>query len=274
MVNFVGPEVALVGKTWGMPPLLMNTEILSDTSEDLIEFAGRTCYQSFDKPNEKTRKNKDYIQNIIKQKHFSVLEHASASFYITGVSRAFTHELVRHRHLSFSQLSQRFVDESDLNVILPPLMREDMKSHEGLEQLSYAMDAEYVEAYKTAVSLLEDTGAPRKQVREAARAFLPNMTETRIVVTGNFRAWREFLEKRLSPAADAEMQEVAHLILKELMSIAPSVFEDINDEFSKDEEVEEPSSSFTGQEQEPLSELLNVWEEFLSQLTSQEKSSS
>lgn len=279
MVNFVEPNVELVGKTVGMPPFhLMETDDFSDTTEDLIEFAGRTCYQSFDKPNEKTRKNKDYIQNIIKQKHFSVLEHASASFYITGVSRAFTHELIRHRHLSYSQMSQRYVDESDLNLVLPPLLRDFLEEHEdrgAVEELTYALEATYAGEYQATVELLsEKTDASRKQVREAARAFLPNMAETRIVVTGNFRAWREFLEKRLSPAADAEMQEVAHLILKKLMVVAPSVFEDVNKEFSKDEEVEEPSSSSTGQEQEPLNELFNIWEEFLSQIISEEKSSS
>lgn len=279
MVNFVKPEVELVGKTLGMPPILMDVDDRSDNSEDLIEFAGRNCYQSFDKPNEKTRKNKDYIQNIIKQKHFSVLEHSSASFYITGVSRAFTHELIRHRHLSYSQMSQRYVDESDLNLVLPPLLRDFLEEHEdrgAVQVLTYALEATYAGEYQATVELLsEKTDASRKQVREAARAFLPNMAETRIVVTGNFRAWREFLEKRLSPAADAEMQEVARLILDALMGIAPSVFEDIHTELYKDEEeVEERSSSSTGQEQEPLNELLNVWEEFLSQIISEEKSSS
>ena len=280
MVNFVEPNVELVGETVGFPPIgLMNVDVPSEPAEDLIEFAGRNCYQSFDKPNEKTRKNKDYIQNIIKQKHFSVLEHASASFYITGVSRAFTHELIRHRHLSFSQLSQRYVDESDLNLVLPPLLRDFLEEHgnqEAVQAFAYSMEAAYAEEYQATVTLLsEKTDASRKQVREAARAFLPNMTETRIVVTGNFRAWREFLEKRLSPAADAEMQEVARLILDALMYIAPSVFEDIHTELYKDdEEVEEPSSSSIGQEPEPLNELLNVWEEFLSQITSEEKSSS
>lgn len=279
MVNFVEPNVEVVGETvCTIPTGLMDVDPLSSTAEDLIEFAGRNCYQSFDKPNEKTRKNKDYIQNIIKQKHFSVLEHASASFYITGVSRAFTHELIRHRHLSYSQLSQRFVDESDLNLVLPPLVRDVLEEYgdrEADKELAYSLEAMYTEEYTSAVELLsEKTDASRKQVREAARAFLPNMAETRIVVTGNFRAWREFLEKRLSPAADAEMQEVARLILDELMVIAPSVFEDIHAELYKEEEVEEQSSSYTGQEQELRNELLNVWEEFLSQLTSPEKSSS
>ena len=70
--------------------------------DTLAEFAGRSCYQAWSKPNPATRANKDYLANIIRQQHTSVLEHASASFYITGVSRAFLCELTRHRHLSFS----------------------------------------------------------------------------------------------------------------------------------------------------------------------------
>src|SRR5690606_13467825 len=91
----------------------MDLDFESMDAEDLIEFAGRSCFQSFNKPNPATRANKDYIANIIAQGHHSVLEHASATFYIEGVSRALTHELIRHRHLSFSELSQRFVNVED-----------------------------------------------------------------------------------------------------------------------------------------------------------------
>src|SRR5690606_4189981 len=90
----------------------------------LAEFAGRACYQSFHKPNPKTAANHDYLRNILDQGHYSVLEHASATFYVTGVSRAFTHELVRHRHLSFSELSQRFVNVEDVELVEPPATRE------------------------------------------------------------------------------------------------------------------------------------------------------
>src|SRR5690554_948865 len=77
---------------------------VSTDSDLLAEFAGRSCYQSFHKPNPKTEANHDYLRNILNQGHFSVLEHASATFYVTGVSRALTHELIRHRHLSYSEL--------------------------------------------------------------------------------------------------------------------------------------------------------------------------
>lgn len=184
--------------------------------DHLAEFAGRSCYQAWNRPNPATAENKDYLANIIRQQHTSVLEHASASFYITGVSRAFLAEITRHRHLSFSVQSQRFVDESDANIVLPPAIRD----HGGEGELGdAAQDAAAV--YKRLVASLQDSGLPRKQAREAARAVLPNMTEVRMVVSGNLRAWRDVLTRRLAPAADAEMQEVCNLICSELEQIAP-----------------------------------------------------
>lgn len=223
------PEVQLVASTFTEMNSLeehMDLDITSTSAEDISEFAGRACYQSFHKPNPDTKHNRDYIKNIIEQGHESVLEHGSASFYITGVSRSFTHELIRHRHLSFSQQSQRFVDEAESSFVVPPAL-------EGLVQNSPAGQAfkqavvTAQSAYADIVSELQEQGLPRKQAREAARAVLPNCQETRIVVTGNHRAWREFLWKRLAPGADAEIRKVAGMILGELHYLAPSVYADI-----------------------------------------------
>ena len=200
-------------------------------AEHLIEFAGRACYQSFHRPNPATADIGNYLRRtLFEQGHWSIAEHASATFYITGVSRAFTHELIRHRHLSFSQLSQRFVDESNGNIVLPPAVRsvfnDSREQDYDSPMVDALMDADIVsqEAYEAIVHELDDAGLPRKQAREAARAALLNMQETRIVVTGNMRAWQEFLSKRLDPAADAEMQEVAGLIRDELHEVAPNIF--------------------------------------------------
>ena len=193
----------------------------SNKAEYLTEFAGRACYQSFHRPNPETAKTENYIQRtLFEQGHWSIAEHASVTFYITGVSRAFTHELIRHRHLSYSQLSQRFVNEEDTSYVVPPAMREDAELRMSLDidlegSLSY---------YNDAVMDLLDEGLTRKQAREAARAFLPNMVETRIVVTGNLRAWHEFCARRMQPDADAEMQQVAGMIYKELGEYAPTIF--------------------------------------------------
>lgn len=191
--------------------------------DDLAEFAGRACYQSFHKPNPATASNKDYLANILRQAHESVLEHASATFYITGISRALTHELIRHRHLSYSELSQRFVNVEDAAIVIPPAARE-VPDAEG--QLGFVHPYNQA-AYRIVVDDLTQAGLPRKQAREAARAAMPNMLETRIVVTGNMRAWRDVVKKRYTDAADAEIREVAGMILDELRKIAPNSFQDI-----------------------------------------------
>lgn len=211
----------------------------SSKAEYLTEFAGRACYQSFHRPNPATAKTEDYIQRtLFEQGHWSIAEHASVTFYITGVSRAFTHELIRHRHLSYSQMSQRFVDESDLEVVLPPALEDvygnDVKS---MVDVDYVIDAAQ-ESYQSLVDTLLNRGLTRKQAREAARAVLPNATETKIVVTGNLRAWHEFCERRMQPDADAEMQKVATMIYEELRTYAPTIFPDKDEEPSEGDAAE------------------------------------
>lgn len=205
----------------------------STNAEDLTEFAGRSCYQSFDRPNPNTERPHDYIMNIIKQKHFSVLEHASATFYIQGVSRNLTHELIRHRHLSFSQLSQRFCDESERDFVMPLALNGfDIDTDQS------NIVSESNRMYKEVFDLLTEFGYKRKQAREAARYFLLSGTETKIVVTGNHRAWREFLDKRLSPHADREIRALAEHILALLHPLAPSMYEEyFDDPMSYSEEV-------------------------------------
>ena len=207
-------------------------------AQQLTEFSGRACYQSFHKPNPATAKNTGYITRTLhEQKHFSIAEHATATFYITGVSRALTHELIRHRHLSYSQLSQRFVDEADASIVIPPAAKkseaevvyDSEEFHDDLKgSLPKALEwwaEEAVWNYKDLVSALTVEGLPRKQAREAARAVLPNMIETKIVVTGNLRAWYEVIDRRIQPDADAEIQQLSRMLLKQLLTIAPDVFE-------------------------------------------------
>lgn len=202
-----------------------NDQTLYEGDSDLLaEFAGRACYESWNKPNPATATNNGYLANILAQQHFSVLEHASATFYILGVSRSLTHELVRHRHLSFSQRSQRYVDESMSDVVVPPAVREHPKHIRDI-LLHQATQSRY--AYETMVMHLVNAGLSRKEARQAARSVLPNATSTNIVVTGNMRAWREVIAKRNHPAADAEIQELAKAILLILRVIAPNTFQDM-----------------------------------------------
>ena len=192
-------------------------------ADELAEFAGRSCYTSWKRPNPATATNEGYIANILNQGHFSVLEHASATFYVQGVSRALTHELIRHRHLSYSQLSQRFVNESGREPVVPPAIEGDPMAEDYLRS-AYAFAEEY---YGHLVDHLLAKGLPRKQAREAARAVLPNAQPTSLVVTGNMRAWRDVIAKRIDPAADAEIQEFAGKVLEHLKAVAPNSFQDM-----------------------------------------------
>lgn len=251
-MTFVKPRVTMIAQTVPSAPshILQGNEIAaaewldpqpgSSKAEYITEFAGRACYQSFDRPNPATAKTEDYIQRtLFDQGHWSIAEHASVTFYITGVSRAFTHELIRHRHLSYSQLSQRFVDESDLSLVTPPAL-EDLYDNDTsvTADFDYATEAAQ-ESYQSLVEKLLSRGLTRKQAREAARSVLPNATETRIVVTGNLRAWHEFCERRMQPDADAEMQKVATMIYDELSNFAPTIFLKVEEEEEKETTEEE-----------------------------------
>lgn len=193
--------------------------------EALAEFAGRLCYQSWRKPNPKTATVEGYMANILQQKHYSILEHASFTVLIRGISRSCSHELVRHRHLSFSQLSQRFVPASKSLFVVPPDMRGD-EELEGWLRNAYFYN---VEVFSHLHDLLkEKKGLPRKRLMQAARAVMPNMIATETVVTGNHRAWREFFEKRGSPHADEEIREVAVEIFGIARNLAPSIYSDMD----------------------------------------------
>ena len=239
-MNIVEPAVRLLAHTAIVPDAIeqrMEIQGGSTDAETLTVYAGRSCYESWSRPNEKTREDKDYLRRtLFEQGHFSILEHASATFYLTGVSRALLAEITRHRHLSFSVRSQRFVSEEDASIVIPPAAKKSEAEvvydyeefHDDLKgSLPKALGWwawEAVWNYEDIVSALTGEGLPRKQAREAARAVLPNMIETKIVVTGNMRAWHEVIARRTAPDADAEFQEVAGMIREELQKLAPEVF--------------------------------------------------
>jgi thymidylate synthase (FAD) len=193
-------------------------------AQQLAEFAGRLCYKSWSKPNPATATNAGYIENLKDHKHFSVLEHGSVSFYFDGISRNLTHELVRHRHFSFSQVSQRYVDDYESEVIIPAAVNGYLRTN---TIQSHLKDSK--EIYKQLVWNLRQDGYPKKKAQQAARFILPGSTETAIVVTGNHRSWREFVDKRYSEFADPEIRDLAGLVLTELRSIAPDIYSDFED---------------------------------------------
>lgn len=230
-------RVILIAQTSvvGIPPAYFPHPSEEDArqADELAEIAGRQCYESWGRPNPETATNEGYLANIIKQQHFSVLEHASATFYIDGVSRNFTHELIRHRHLSFSEVSQRYVDVSESDWVNHPGLAQwfdtDPETDDGRNDWAETIDNQTKGAYRQIVhDLTTHHGYSRKEARQAARHVLPSGLETKIVVTGNHRAWREVLAKRLSPAADREFQLVARELLNKLKVIAPNTYQDIS----------------------------------------------
>jgi len=191
----------------------LEVELLSHTPdpERLIERAARTCYDTAHRMS--SSDTRAFLRKLFEAGHHSVFEHACATFIIRGVSRACSHQLVRHRLASYSQRSQRYVKEREAVFVTPPSVRAAGAEAEGYYRKSMlaAWDA-YLE--------LMSRGVPR----EDARYVLPNACATEIVMSANFREWLHVLELRLAPDAQWEIAELCRLIHQELMEIAPGVF--------------------------------------------------
>jgi thymidylate synthase (FAD) len=224
------PKISLLARPSFQTPEHLGVNWIGESTdgERLAEFAGRLCYMS--QRNPASRSTREYLENIKKQGHGSVLEHATYSLLLEGVSRSLTHELVRHRAgFAYSQLSQRYVDESEASFVVPPAVAGD-------EELESAWRAQIESAQNTYVALVgqlmerygwvADKVHRRKMAREAARAVLPNATETKIVVTANARAWRTMLELRSSEGAELEIRRLAVAVLRLLQEEAPGFFSD------------------------------------------------
>ncbi|MGD2110091.1 MAG: FAD-dependent thymidylate synthase [Phycisphaerae bacterium] len=196
--------------------------------EVLPEIAGRLCYMSFAKP--RPGGNQGYLGHIKQVGHGSVLEHTVWNFIITGVSRSFTHELVRHRAgFGYSQLSQRYVDESVADFVEPDCIADDSELHKVWKQAVEQAQAAYVkliDGLQARFASVDDKTLRRKMARQAARSVLPNATETKIFVTANARSLRHFIELRCNEHAETEIRQVAGLMLEILRQEAPNIFGD------------------------------------------------
>ena len=227
---YTEPVLTLISRpSFAMPDHLAVSWIGESTDgERLAEFAGRLCYMSQHNPAK--RATREYLENIKKQGHGSVLEHANYSILLEGVSRSLTHELVRHRAgFAYSQLSQRYVDESEANFVIPPAVAGNAELEgawraqvEGAQAVYVDLVAKLMDRY----GWVQDKIHRRKMAREAARAVLPNATETKIVVTANARAWRTMLELRSSEGAELEIRRMAVAVLRLLQREAPGFFSD------------------------------------------------
>lgn len=199
----------------------MNVELLQypENPERAVATAARLCYAPVGAkelmetmPPERVQ---SVLSTIMKSGHFSTLEHVSYTFAVDGVSRALTHQLVRHRMASFNQQSQRYVKFKDgVDVVKPHTVAAD----EETDRLFDEAIATVVEAYQK----LLDAGIPA----EDARYLLPNAAETKIVITMNIRELLHFFELRCCNRAQWEIRELAHRMLELVRPTAPYIFMD------------------------------------------------
>jgi thymidylate synthase (FAD) len=207
-------------------------------AERLVEFAGRTCYMSFGN-RQAPGTNSEYIRKLIRNKHDSVLEHAAWTVLLSGVSRAFTHQLVRHRiGFSYSQLSQQYHDESDTHFVRPveltrfPDLAAIWEKAVGDSQIAYH---KLLGGLGESTSILPgDRREAIRAMRSAARSVLPNAIETVVVVTFNARSLRHFLSIRGSIIGDSEMRRVAAALLEAIQPEGPALFFDFSIEYPAD----------------------------------------
>ena len=243
------PKVALVGKPilevdgvmkfleehgYEWPELTDKLDSMMSLGDNdgewLVEMAGRNCYQSWAKAGEKPkgRSHEEHVKHLIEVGHGACLEHANFNFLMWNVSRSLTHELVRHRLASYSQLSQRYVDSSSVSFVVPPAIQQLSKINPD----AYRMWVEHCErsrqVYEELTTKLSDMYSDtesklerRKKARQAARSVLPNATETKIFVTMNARAVRHLVELRANPAADVEIRMLAVKVFHILQDKAP-----------------------------------------------------
>ena len=203
----------------------MKIELLASTPnpEELIVKAGRVCYQSVSRSK---GSDKALIKSLIKSGHLSVLEHASATFKISDVSRAMTHQLVRHRLCSFSQQSQRYVKEDQFQFVIPTSILsldstlKDQNSEELPAKKEFENDMKIIQGMYNKWKL-------QGLKNEDARALLPNACCTTIVVTANFRQWRAMIKERCDYHAQEEIRKVMLECLQKLHEISPVIFKDL-----------------------------------------------
>ncbi|MFA4995562.1 MAG: FAD-dependent thymidylate synthase [Patescibacteria group bacterium] len=184
--------------------------------ERTIVAAIRQCYSLLSGKELWEKVTEDQKQRLIKQVissgHHSTIEHAYFTFSIEGISRALTHQLVRHRIASYSQKSQRYVKEGGFEYILPPSIKKNSQA------LKFYTDE--LSSIQKNYQKLIDLGIPA----EDARMILPNGCETKIVVTMNCRSLFNFFEERLCNRAQWEIRNMAGMMLKECKIIAPNIF--------------------------------------------------
>ncbi len=196
---------------------MLKVELLSHTPdpERTIASAARLCYSSRDGEQlYKDLSNKEVVKLVKRLRdmgHLSTFEHASFTFAISGVSRVLTHQLVRHRIASYSQRSQRYVNETNFEFITPKTVEKDEKAKKIFDDFMQKAK----QTYQKLVEIVP---------QEDARYVLPNATETKIIVTMNARSLLHFFEVRCCNRAQLEIRTLANKMLKLVRAVAPTVF--------------------------------------------------
>lgn len=224
-------DIQLVSHSDFDKPTDIDWETEASAGGSLVEFAGRACYETWDKPNPHTATNEAYVRHILDVGHMTVLEHSSATMYLRGVSRSCSHEIMRHRHFSFSQLSQRYVPSDEARVVVPEaVLKDERLTKLFLQSADVAYDAygELLDGISESFAQEPNAVLRMKQARQAARAVLPNCAETRFVMSGNLRSWRHFIGMRAAEHADPEIRRIAVCSLRLLQQSVPEVFEDFS----------------------------------------------
>ncbi len=206
----------------------LRVKLLSYTKNalDLVYSACRQCYSnqsaadvfSADLPLEKKAK---LIRKVLSSGHMSPIEHVSLSFAVEGISRACSHQLVRHRIASYSQQSQRYVALSDLPYIVPPSIK---SNKEAMRAFLEAMDSAE-KAYNKIAKLLSPDRKLTEKAKEDARFILPNACETKIVLTMNARELMHFFSIRCCSRAQWEIRAMANEMLRLAKEAMPVIFE-------------------------------------------------
>lgn len=220
----------------------MNVKLLSYTPdpEKTVATAAKLCYSSSDITSLRDGLTEDkicsFIDMLVSIGHESVMEHVSFTFGIEGISRACSHQLVRHRIASYSQKSQRYVNEDGFEFITPPSIEEIPEAKTEYDRVI----AEITESYSKIADMLTEkhkagfiaegmdekaaASKARKLANEDARFLLPNACETKIVVTMNVRSLFNFFKHRCCNRAQWEIRAVADEMLRLCLEAAPNIF--------------------------------------------------
>lgn len=183
---------------------------ISPDPEGSCEYGARICYDSHTKMTEASRET--FLPTLLRSGHSSVFEHSSASFRIDGISRTASHQLVRHRMASFSQRSQRYVNEGEFEFVSPPSIQQNEEANNIYNETMQMLNQQYLKLVESGIK------------KEDARFILPNAVATSLVMTTNFREWLHVIDVRVSRSAQWEIRELMILIWKELYKHAPNIF--------------------------------------------------